>query len=186
MKIAVYCGASTGKNRYMEATKALGNWMVQEGHDLVYGGGKTGLMGVIADTVLAGGRQSIGVIPRFLKEREIAHDGLTHLEIVETMSERKERMFILADAFVALPGGPGTLEEITEVISWVRLKRKDAKCILFNTAGYYNSLKAQFETMIVEGFLEPEDITNVLFTDDLNQMRKFLEQKTYRDSFLQL
>jgi len=127
MKIAVYCGASVGNEpSFATAAQELGQWIASRKNTLVYGGGKAGLMGVLADAVLENGGQVIGVIPTFLKDRELAHPGLTELYVVETMSERKRKMFELSQAFVALPGGPGTLEEITEMISWSRIAKKSA------------------------------------------------------------
>ena len=122
MKIAIFCGASLGNHPiYEQKSLELADWMVAEGHDLVFGGGKVGLMGVMADRMLAHGRLAIGVIPTFLKEREIAHPGLTDLIVVADMHQRKAKMMELSQAFIALPGGPGTLEEISEVISWSRV-----------------------------------------------------------------
>lgn len=154
MKIAVYCGSRMGRaSAYEEAASALGHWIAANGHTLVYGGGNIGLMGVVADTVLADGGRVIGVIPEFLLEHEKGHEGLHTLEIVSSMSERKNRMIELADLYVALPGGPGTLEEIAEVISLRRLHLHDKPCVLFNCGGYYEPLRALFAQMCGEGFL---------------------------------
>ncbi|MCC9854856.1 TIGR00730 family Rossman fold protein, partial [Streptococcus agalactiae] len=136
MRITIFCGASTGENPvYSEKTVALAQWMAQNKHALVYGGGKVGLMGVMADTVIANGGYTTGVIPTFLRDREIAHENLSELIIVNNMPERKAKMMLLGDAFIALPGGPGTLEEISEVISWSRIGQNDNPCILYNVNG---------------------------------------------------
>ena len=119
MNVTVYCGATTGNNpEYEKNAVELGKWIAENNHTLVYGGGKAGLMGIIADTVLQLGGEAIGVIPTFLKDRELAHTYLNELIVVNTMSERKDKMFSLGDIYIALPGGAGTLEEITDVISW--------------------------------------------------------------------
>ena len=121
MRIAVFCGSSIGENpEFAQATRALGHYLAMNGVDLVYGGGNVGLMGVVADAFLEKGAQVYGVIPEYLKDRELAHPGLTELKIVADMHERKAAMARMADAFVALPGGVGTLEEIFEAWTWAR------------------------------------------------------------------
>ncbi|MBF0776351.1 Rossman fold protein, TIGR00730 family [Streptococcus azizii] len=175
MKVTVYCGASLGENPlYQEGTIALGKWIAKNGHTLVYGGGNTGLMGLIADTVLAHGGQVIGVIPEFLKERELAHPRLSELRTVTTMSERKLALIQEADVFIALPGGPGTLEEISEVISWARIGKNDKPCILFTIAGYYQALEQFFDTMVTAGFLTLEDREKTLFSDEIEEIEAFI------------
>jgi len=175
MNIAVYCGASSGKNYiYTEKAVELSKWIASNSNTLVYGGGNVGLMGLIADTVLENGGSAIGVIPTFLVDKEIAHQGLTELHTVETMHERKAKMISLSDCFIALPGGPGTLEEITEVISWGRIGQHVNPCILFNTNGYYDLLKSQYELMVDEGFLSKEDRDKILFTDSFNEIEVFI------------
>lgn len=175
MKIAVYCGASSGKDKkYAAATEALGSWLVAEGHTLVYGGGKAGLMGLIADRVLALNGQVIGFIPQFLKERELAHSELTELHVVETMTERKLAMAEQAEAFIALPGGPGTLEEISEMVSWARIGQNPYPCLFYNVAGYYDGLAQFFDKMVTEGFLSEEDRTRIFFSDSFSEMAEFI------------
>ncbi|MBF0787099.1 MULTISPECIES: TIGR00730 family Rossman fold protein [unclassified Streptococcus] len=175
MKVTVYCGASLGENpAYQAGTIALGKWIGENGHTLVYGGGNTGLMSLIADTVLAHGGQVIGIIPEFLKDCELAHPNLSELRTVETMSERKLALIQDADVFIALPGGPGTLEEISEVISWARIGKNDKPCILFNIAGYYQALEQFFDTMVTAGFLTLEDREKTLFSDKLDQIEQFI------------
>lgn len=175
MKITVYCGASSGVNPiYQEKTIELGKWIVSKKHSLVYGGGNVGLMGILADTVLENGGQVTGIMPTFLKEREIAHPNLTELIVVPDMSTRKAKMIALGDVFIALPGGPGTLEEITEVISWSRIGQNDGPCILYNIAGYFNPLRDMYDRMVAAGFLSQTDQDNILFSDKIEEMEAFI------------
>lgn len=171
MNITVYCGSSSGKQRrYAQIAGAVGRWIGEEGHGLVYGGGKVGLMGELADGVLSAGGQVTGVIPEFMQKRELAHRGLTKLELVHTMSERKARMVELGHIFIALPGGAGTLEEISEVISWRRLGIHQGECIFFNVGGFYDSVKDLYQRMIREGFYLQEDFDHVHFVSDLKEL----------------
>ena len=146
MNIAVYCGSASGNRpSFTEGAKALGSWIAQNGHTLVYGGSRTGLMGATADAVLAGGGKVIGVIPDVKLIQERRHPGLTECIETKDMAERKQKMIELADAYVALPGGPGTLDEISEVICLARLGIENKACVLFDTDGYYKDLKKIFE-----------------------------------------
>lgn len=175
MKITVFCGANNGRNEaYKENAIELGKWIADNNHTLVYGGGKVGLMGIIADTVLENNSEVIGIMPQFLVDREISHTGITKFIIVDDMSVRKDKLVDLGDVFVALPGGSGTLEEISQVISWVRVGKKDAPCILMNVDGYYDFLEQYFDKMVTEGFLTIEDRKNTLFTDDIEEMERFI------------
>lgn len=134
MNIAVYCGSASGNRpSFTEGAKALGSWIAQNGHTLVYGGSRTGLMGATADAVLAGGGKVIGVIPDVKLIQERRHPGLTECIETKDMAERKQKMIELADAYVALPGGPGTLDEISEVICLARLGIENKACVLFDT-----------------------------------------------------
>ena len=152
--ICVFCGSSSGVSaRYEEATRATGRALVRAGVRLVYGGGKVGLMGVLADAVLSAGGRVTGVIPRALFEREIAHSGVSDLRIVASMHERKQTMSALADGFIALPGGAGTLEEIFEQWTWSQLGVHAKPCGLLNVNGYFSPLMAMIEHMVGEGFL---------------------------------
>ena len=154
--ICVFCGSSSGANGiYEESARATGKALVRAGLRLVYGGGRVGLMGVLADEVLAAGGQVTGVMPRALVEREIAHRGVTDLRVVETMHERKELMADLADAFIALPGGAGTLEEIFEQWTWSQLGIHAKPCGFINVNGYFTPLLAMIEHMVAEGFMAP-------------------------------
>lgn len=179
MKMAVYCGASVGNNAsYVEAAKSLGRWIASSGHTLVYGGGKAGLMGIVADEVLLHNGEVIGVIPTFLVERELSHPNLNTLEIVHSMSERKNRMIELADCYIALPGGPGTLEEISEVISWARIGQHENPCVLFNVDGYYDLLEEFYENMVANGFLTEADLTAMLFSNSFAEIEHYIQNHT--------
>ncbi len=157
MKIAVFCGSSRGNDeRFAESAGEFGRYMASQGMDLVFGGGKVGLMGVVADAVLAGGREVYGVIPESLRDRELAHQGLTRLDVVASMHERKALMADMADAFVALPGGPGTMDEIFEAWTWGQLGYHNKPCAFYNVTGYYDELLAFISKMSGAGFLKPE------------------------------
>jgi hypothetical protein len=153
-RVAVYCGSANGNNpAFLAEATALGTAIADAGLGLVYSGARVGLMGAVADAALAGGAEAIGVLPAVLVAREIAHEGLTTLELVTTMHERKARMVELADAFLVLPGGYGTLEEMLEVVTWAQLGLHAKPCILINTAGYWDGLLQFLDTAVVAGFL---------------------------------
>ncbi len=175
MKITVYCGANPGnKTIYAEKTKQLGEWMASHGHQLVYGGGGLGLMGLIADTVIQNGGKALGVIPHFLVEKEHPYPHLTELAFVDDMPQRKKRMALEGEAFIALPGGLGTLEEISEMISWARIGQNSKPCILYNVDSYYNPLKQMLDDMVANGFLSQADRDKTLFSEDLEEMQAFI------------
>ena len=157
-----------------KAVTELGAWIGQSGNTLVYGGSKSGVMGALADSVLNAGGRAIGVEPQFFVEKELQHDGLTQLIVTKNMSERKNKMIELGDAFIAFPGVTGTLEEITEVMSKVSLKQLDAPCILYNLNGYYNSLKELLNHMIEKGLSDQERQKGIFFADDLMQIQEML------------
>ena len=155
--ICVFCGAASGRaTTYAAAARGLGELLAERGIGLVYGGGNVGLMGELADAVLDAGGQAVGVIPQQLVDREIAHAGLTELHVVENLQQRKALMAELADAFLTLPGGVGTMEELFEVWSWGRLGLHSKPCGLLNVDGYFDSLRTLTDQMVTEGFLEPE------------------------------
>ncbi len=157
-RVAVYCGSADGNNpAYLAEARALGTAIAAAGLGMVYGGACVGLMGAVADAALAGGAQVIGVLPEMLAGKEIAHAGLTQLELVSTMHERKARMMELADAFLVMPGGYGTLEELLEVVTWAQLRLHAKPCILINTAGYWNGLLAFLDTAVAAGFLKKKN-----------------------------
>ncbi|MDO3410161.1 TIGR00730 family Rossman fold protein [Saccharibacillus sp. CPCC 101409] len=152
--IAVFCGSREGASpAYAEGARALGHELAKRGIALVYGGSRVGLMGAVADAVLERGGRAVGVLPHFLQSREIAHQGLTELIVVESMHERKAKMAELADGFVSLPGGPGTMEEYFEIFTWAQLGLHAKPCGVFNVAGYYDPLIALFDRMAGEGFM---------------------------------
>jgi len=153
-RVCVFCGSSTGvRAEYAGAAAELGTLIARRGLDLVYGGGHVGLMGVAADAALRAGAEVIGVITQALKDREVAHDGLSQLHVVRTMHERKARMAELSDAFLVLPGGIGTLEELFEVYTWGQLGEHTKPVGILNTNGYYDGLISFLHTMQAEGFL---------------------------------
>lgn len=157
MRVCVYCGSSTGDDPKFAATAhAFGAALARTGIGVVYGGGRVGLMGTLADAALEAGGEVIGVIPQFLEDREIAHRGV-ELRIVESMHERKQLMAELSDAFVALPGGFGTFEEFFEIVTWVQLGLIGARCILANVDGYYDPLLALIDRAVTNGFITPSN-----------------------------
>ena len=166
-RVCVFCGSSPGRDPvYLEAAGRLGRTLVRRGLGLVYGGGSVGLMGAVADAVLAAGGEAIGVIPRALQLRELAHARLTALHVVGSMLERKAKMAELADAFVALPGGMGTLEEFAEILTWAQLGLHARPCGLLDVAGYYRPLVAFFDQAVAHGFVKPEHRRIVVVGED--------------------
>jgi hypothetical protein len=154
-RVAVYCGSADGNNpAFLAEARALGAAIAAAGLGLVYGGANVGLMGAVADAALAGGAEVIGVLPAVLEGREIAHTGLTSLELVPTMHERKARMAELANAFLILPGGYGTLDEMLEAVTWAQLGLHAKPCILINTAGYWDELLAFLDSTVTAGFVK--------------------------------
>ncbi len=157
-RVAVYCGSAEGNDpAFLAEARALGTAIAAAGLGVVYGGANVGLMGAVADAALAAGTEVIGVLPEILAGREIAHTGLTRLETVATMHQRKARMVALADAFLILPGGYGTLDEMLEIVTWSQLRLHAKPCILINTLGYWNGLLAFLDSTVAEGFLKPEN-----------------------------
>jgi uncharacterized protein (TIGR00730 family) len=166
-RVCVFCGSSSGHEpRYREAAARLGRLLAEAGIGLVYGGGRTGLMGAVADAALAAGGAVTGVIPQALADREIAHYGVTELHIVKSMHERKALMADLADGFIALPGAFGTLDEFCEIITWAQLGIHDKPCGLWNVNGYWNALLVMFAHAEQEGFLKPQHRQMVLAEED--------------------
>ncbi|MQP74804.1 TIGR00730 family Rossman fold protein [Stenotrophomonas sp. MYb238] len=169
--ICVYCGSNPGaKPVYVERATELGRRIAHEGLRLVYGGGRTGLMGAVADGVLAAGGEVTGVIPQHLVDLEVAHQGVTTLEIVGSMHERKSRMFDLSDAFVALPGGFGTAEEIFEMLTWRQLGIGKKPCAFLDIDGFYAQLIGMIDHMVEERFLHPEQRQDLWYGDDTERM----------------
>jgi uncharacterized protein (TIGR00730 family) len=170
-RICVYAGSNPGNDpAYADAARALAALMAERGIGLVYGGGKVGLMGVLADTILAAGGEAIGVMPQALIDREIGHPGLTELKVVDSMHERKALMAELADAFVAVPGGIGTLEELIEVYTWSQLGIHDKACGVLNVHGYYDGLASFLDHAVQEGFLRPQHRAVLTVAEDPREL----------------
>jgi uncharacterized protein (TIGR00730 family) len=157
-RVGVYCGSAIGKDPAFQAeAEALGQGIAAAGMGLVYGGAIRGLMGVVANAALAGGAEVVGVLPDVLKGREIAHNGITRLELVGTMHERKARISGLSDALIALPGGYGTLDELLEAVTWAQIGLHQKPCILVNTLNYWDGLLAFIDTAVECGFVMTEN-----------------------------
>ena len=177
MRITVYLGANEGSDPALkQAVRELGRWIGESGNALVYGGSRSGLMGLLAESVLTAGGEVTGVEPQFFMEQELQYDGLTELIVTRDMAERKTKMIELGDAFIAFPGGTGTLEEITEVISKLSLGQLDAPCILYDLNGYYQPLHQLLQQMITMGLSTPARQRNIAFAADLAQIRAILEK----------
>lgn len=173
--ICVYCGSNAGsKPAYTERAIALGDRIAREGMALVYGGGNVGLMGVVADAVLAAGGEVIGVIPEQLVNWEVAHKGLTRLEVVANMHERKMRMFDLADGFVALPGGFGTLDEMFEMLTWRQLGIGQKPCAFLDVEDFYAPLIGMIDRMVEERFLHPDQRQDLWHGDNLDTLFQWM------------
>lgn len=176
MNITVYLGANEGNDPALkQAVGELGTWIGESGNDLIYGGSKVGLMGVIAESVLRAGGRVTGVEPQFFMEKELQYDAVTHLIVTETMAERKTKMIELGDVFVAMPGGTGTLEEISEVMSLLALDRMEAPCILYNLHGYYDSLQQLLDRMIAADLSSEYRQRNIYFVKNLDELQKVLD-----------
>ena len=177
--ICVYCGSNTGNRpAYAERATALGERIAREGLALVYGGGNVGLMGLAADAALAAGGEVIGVIPEQLVTWEVAHKGVSRLEVVANMHERKMRMFDLADAFVALPGGFGTLDEMFEMLTWRQLGIGDKPCAFLDVDGFYAPLLQMIDRMVAERFLHPEQRADLWHGEDIDAMLEWMRSYT--------
>ena len=165
--VCVFAGSSPGaRPEYAAAARTLGRALADEGVSVVFGGGSVGLMGILADEVLARGGSVTGVIPQALFDREVGHDGLTELRVVHSMHERKAMMFDLSDAFIALPGGFGTLEEVTELMTWAQLGIHSKPCGLVNVAGYYDTLLSFLDNAVSQGFMKREHREMLLVSDN--------------------
>jgi uncharacterized protein (TIGR00730 family) len=177
-RICAFCGSSVGaSSKYLAEAKSLGLQMARGGWGLVYGGTSIGLMGATADAVLSGGADVIGVLPQALQDREIAHRGLTKLHLVASMHERKALMASLSDAFIALPGGYGTLDEFFEIVTWAQLNMHSKPCVLINTGGYYDFLLRFLDHAVTEEFVRPENLSLVqVATDSADALRRIKQQ----------
>jgi uncharacterized protein (TIGR00730 family) len=178
VRLCVFCGSSAGsRDRYREVTRSLAHLLVEEGIGLVYGGGSVGLMGVLADEMLARGGDVEGVLPTGLFERELAHPGLTKMHLVASMHERKALMYELSDGFVAMPGGLGTLDELLEIATWAQLGLHDKPIGLLDVDGFFSGLEAFLDHAVAERFVRPEHRGRLLRADEpadlLSAMRAF-------------
>jgi len=175
MNITVYLGANRGNSdRFRSAVEELGAFIGKRGDTLVYGGSKMGMMGILADSVLASGGSVIGVEPRMFVENEFQHSDITELIVTKDMPERKAKMIELGDAFIALPGGTGTLEEISEIMSLVSLNIVDSPCILYNIDGYYNGLKELLDTMISYDLSSKRRQNGINFVSSISEIEELL------------
>lgn len=175
MNITVYLGANEGNSPLLKkAVRELGTWIGSSGHSLIYGGSKAGLMGELAESVLLSGGEVTGVEPQFFIDAGYEYNEITNLIVTQTMAERKAKMIELGDAFIAFPGGTGTLEEISEIMSMVCLRHLQAPCILYNLNGFYYHLKALLDHMISMGLSSEEKQEGIYFVDDLNGIRRIL------------
>ncbi|GAB4190098.1 MAG: TIGR00730 family Rossman fold protein [Wenzhouxiangellaceae bacterium] len=170
-RVCIYCGSSMGANAvYEQAARELVAAMAERGLGVVYGGARVGLMGVVAEAALAADCEVIGVIPRSLQTKEIAHDGLSRLEVVGSMHERKARMVELADGFIALPGGAGTMDELFEVFTWAQLGFHRAPCGLLNVAGYYDGIAGFVNKAVEQAFIRPQHRELLLIDDQADRL----------------
>ncbi len=181
--VCVYCGSSMGTcEDYKEAAYNFGKTLAERGHNLVYGGGKVGLMGTVADGAMSAGAQVTGIITEKLKEKEVGHHGITELITVQTMHQRKQMMAEHADAFVALPGGIGTFEELFEVLTWNQLKYHQKPCGILNVAGYYDDLARFLRHVVTEGFLKDRHLQSLAIDSDptalLGKMSQYVPDNT--------
>ena len=177
--VTVFCGSSSGTDPiYRSQAAMLGATLAQQNIRVIYGGAKVGLMGAVADAALSEGGKVVGVIPRFLRSKEIAHEGLTDLIMVESMHERKTKMQELCDGMIALPGGFGTLEELFEILTWAQLGLHKKPIGLLDINGFYDHLKKLLLTMVDKGFLEEINYNMLLISDDINdllgQMKRYI------------
>lgn len=177
MRVAVYCGSALGKSSvYAEKAGELGDAFAREGYGVVYGGSNVGLMGKMADAVLEAGGEVIGVMPTHLQQREIAHTFLTEIHFVESMHVRKAKMVDLADAFIALPGGAGTLDEYFEVFTWAQIGLHKKPVILFNVNGFYDAIISHFEKMLDEGFIRDHQRELIKVATNVDEVIAFLKK----------
>lgn len=175
-RICVFCGSSSGLGTvYRDHAARLGRMMARRNIELVYGGGNVGLMGILADSALEHDGRVTGIIPRSIADLEIAHLGLTRLEVVENMHERKNRMGALADGFIALPGGFGTLDELSEALTYNQLRIYDKPVGLLNVNGYFDGLLQFLDHCVVEGFVRPEHRQNIFIAEDPDALLKLME-----------
>ena len=185
MRWCVFCGSAPGNDpRFAGYATAVGTALARAGNELVYGGGRTGLMGAVADAAVAAGGRVTGIIPQQLEDREVAHRGISDLRIVGTMHERKALMAELSDGFIALPGGFGTFEEFCEAVTWVQLGIQRKPCVLANLAGYYDPLVAQFDRGRERGFISPANREIVQVLTSLEALLDLVSRNTTTERIL--
>ncbi|MEM6397920.1 MAG: TIGR00730 family Rossman fold protein [Bacteroidota bacterium] len=174
--VSVFCGSSPGYDSiYVEQARLLGKTLAERGDRIVFGGGKVGLMGAVADSALEAGGEVIGVIPEFMMPREVAHQGLTELIVTDSMTSRKLKMHELSDTVITLPGGFGTLEEFFEVVTWSQLSLIERKTGILNTNGYYNHLIAMLDNMVGAGFLKAENRRALQLAGEVKELIRLLD-----------
>lgn len=179
ISVGIFCGSSQGLTSvYMESANFVGKWLAEKDISIVYGGGRVGLMGAVADAALAAKGHVTGVIPQSLLEREIAHRGLSELHVVDNMHQRKQLMAELSSCFIALPGGAGTAEEIFEQWTWAQLGIHKKPCAFLNINNFYDPLKAMVQNMVNEGFMKQEYADMLLFSDNLPEIIEYFENYT--------
>ncbi len=177
MNICVYLSAQDGKSEaYKETVRHFGKFIAENGHRLIYGGSKSGLMGEIAISALEAGGEVIGVEPEFFIEAEFQLEGLTELIVTRSMNERKEKLIELSDVFVAFPGSTGTLEEIADTVSMIKMGMIEKKMIIFNYNGFYEPLKKLFSSMISEELIREDELSGVLFADSEAELMSLIEK----------
>ncbi|MDO4778049.1 MAG: TIGR00730 family Rossman fold protein [Tissierellia bacterium] len=177
MNITVFCGSNIGKNDdFIQAAKNLAKLIASNGN-LIYGGNKSGLMGLLASEVKKNGGKVVGIMPKFLLEKEIPNTDINQFILVEDIDIRKKKMIDMADICIALPGGVGTLEEISQAFSWSRIGLNDSSLILMNVSEYYTPLKKMFENMVQNGFLSESDLNKILITDDIKKIEELIKEK---------
>ena len=180
--VCVYCGsASQASRKYILAAHRMGETFARRGLTLIYGGGRTGLMGAVADSVLAGGGQAIGVITENMNTPELAHIHLTRLEVTATIHQRKARMYALADGYLALPGGYGTLDELFETLTWAQIGEHHKPVGLLNVAGYYDPLLEMLDRAVTEKLLFPEHRASLICASEPDQLLDAMESHIYPD-----
>jgi len=178
--VAVFCGSKTGNNKlFVQHAKETGLLIAERRLTMIYGGGRNGLMGIVADTVLKNSGTVVGVIPRMLNEKEHQHETLTALHIVEDMHARKKLMYELSDAAIVLPGGYGTMDELFEMITWNQLNIHDKKIVLLNSGGYYNHLIAHLDKMQQENFLYTDSMKSLIIIHDPQALAFWMDEDKY-------
>ena len=183
--VALYCGSRFGNNPiYKEKAIQLSESIAQKGFGIVYGGASIGLMGQVADSVIHAGGEVVGVIPEFMLDYEVAHSTLTELHVVRTMHERKAMMAERASAFVALPGGLGTFEEILEIATWGQLNQHQKPMLIYNVNGFYNALIAQLDHAVQEGFLPPQHRAKIIVCDHAHQILNAIKNLNSPEKFV--